>query len=95
MLDYRFDDSVIQLNEFLKDNATSGNILITLIFLYYLIVCIIPAVLTIGPYGDTREGLRDSCTSGIAWESHVIYGIFAFISLVFELYLYGNTIKKI
>ena len=60
MLDYRFDDSVIQLNEFLKDNATSGNILITLIFLYYLIVCIIPAVLTIGPYGDTREGLRDS-----------------------------------
>lgn len=55
----------------------------------------VPAIFTIGPYGDTREGLRDGCTTGIAWESHIIYGIFAIISLIFELYLYGNTLKKI
>ena len=66
-----------------------------MIWVYYLIVCLAPTLLTIGPNSDRREGLKDSCTSGIAYESHIIYAVFAFISLLFEFYLYGNTLKKI
>lgn len=95
MLDYRFDDSVIQLNEFLRNNTSAANILIILIWIYYFIVCLAPALLTIGPYGDTREGLKDSCTSGIAYESHIIYAVFALISLIFEFYLYSQALKRI
>ena len=91
---YEFDESVIQLNDFLAHNKYFQNILIIFILIYYLIAFIAPVVFTLSPLGDRREGLRHSCDTGVAWESHIIYGVFAIISFIFELYLYIHTLKK-
>ena len=86
---FKFDESAIELDEYLNDNKKFYNSLIVLIVIYYLICITCPYPWTL--YDD----LLASQGRGVSWKAHFIYGVFAIITMIYEVYLVSNTLKKI
>jgi hypothetical protein len=63
--------------------------MIILIAVYYLICITCPYPWTL--YDDLlkKEG------RGVSWKAHYIYGTFAFITMIYEVFLVSRTLKKI
>lgn len=47
------------------------------------------------PYPLTLyDNLLDKKGRGISWKSHIAYAIFAFVTMIYEIYLVSIVIKK-
>jgi len=90
-VNYKYDESVIALDGFLEKNRLSYYLILFLTIAYYAICCFCPY------YFSERDGLisKDKIGRGVSWTSHIIYGIFALVTFLIEMYLYIHTLKRI
>jgi hypothetical protein len=86
---FKFDETAIELDEYLGDSIKYYFIMVILVVIYYLICILCPYPWTL--YDD----LLDKKGRGVSWKAHIIYGIFAIITMLYEVFLVSRTLKKI
>ncbi|KAL4498606.1 hypothetical protein ABPG72_019724 [Tetrahymena utriculariae] len=85
---FEFDENTIVLNEYLEEHKYLKTIL-TVFFVLYLLICYF------GPYPLTAyDGLLDKVGRGVSWKSHIMYAIFAIITMLYEIHLVSIVIKQ-
>ncbi|EAR97294.2 transmembrane protein, putative (macronuclear) [Tetrahymena thermophila SB210] len=85
---FEFDENTIVLNEYLEEHNYLKVILV-IFFILYMLICYF------GPYPLTAyDDLLDKIGRGVSWKSHIIYSIFAIITMIYEIYLVSIVIKQ-
>jgi hypothetical protein len=85
---YKFDDSIIALNDKLKRSTKLLYFLIFLVIVYWILGVFSPI------YFTYQDGLlnQESEGRGISWTSHILWAIFMLITFVIETKLYITTL---
>ncbi|KAL4441157.1 hypothetical protein ABPG74_002107 [Tetrahymena malaccensis] len=85
---YKFDHSIIQLEELFDKKQKSFKPIMLLIYVIYIAVCVIGIFLV-----SQRNNI--SCGQGISWYSYITYGFFGILTLIYEAYIFSIQLKYV
>ncbi|EAR94969.2 transmembrane protein, putative (macronuclear) [Tetrahymena thermophila SB210] len=85
---YKFDHSVIQLEQLFDKKQKSFKPIMLLIYIIYIAVCVI-GIFLVSQYNNIN------CGQGISWYSYITYAFFGVFTLIYEAYIFNIQLKYV
>ncbi|KAL4489828.1 hypothetical protein ABPG72_022468 [Tetrahymena utriculariae] len=85
---FRFDHSIIQLEDLFDKQQKNFKPLMLFIYIIYIAVCVI-GIFLVSRYNNI------SCGQGISWYSYITYAFFGVLTLIYEAYIFSIQLKYV